>query len=191
MTSSPQPPFPPSAAPAWLDVRKFALASDTLSGADTLPHYPRLLQDLRQDVADFDQKTVTWHARGETITPPGASPQPWLHLQVQAQLPMTCQRCLTTVDISVDLDRHFRFVADESIAMAEDDAAEEDLLVVSKQFDLHALIEDELLMALPIVPKHAVCPQPVKLASTDEEFKAALTQKPNAFAALGSLKKPT
>ena len=67
--------------------------------------------------------------------------------------------------------------------------SEEDVLVLSKQFDAHALIEDELLMAAPIVPKHDVCPQAVKLASTDEEFKAALTQKPNAFAALGSLKK--
>jgi uncharacterized protein len=191
MTTSSLTNMPPTSAPAWLDVRKFALAGDTLSGNDALSHYPRLTLDLRQDVADFDQKTVTWSARGEAVTSVGASPQPWLHLQVKAQMPMTCQRCLTVVEIALDLDRHFRFVADEAIAMAEDDAADEDLLVVSKQFDLQALIEDELLMALPIVPKHVVCPGEVKLASTDEEFKAALTQKPNAFAALGSLKKPS
>ena len=91
--------------------------------------------------------------------------------------------------MALDVHSTFRFVATEAIAMAEEDEAEEDLLVLFKKFDMHELMEDELMMALPIVPKHETCPVNVKLASTDEEFKAALTQKPNAFAALGSLKK--
>jgi uncharacterized protein len=180
---------PPTSPPSQIDVRKFALAAEALSGQDALLNYERLAQDLQRDAVDFDKKTVTWSARGETITPPGGSPQPWLHLSAQAHVPMVCQRCLGAVDVALDIHSTFRFVATEAIAMAEDDDSEEDLLVLSKQFDLQALIEDELLMALPIVPKHDVCPVNVKLASTDEEFKAALTQKPNAFAALGSLKK--
>ena len=36
--------------------------------------------------------------------------------------------------------------------------SEEDLLALSREFDLHELIEDELLMALPVVPKHDECP---------------------------------
>jgi uncharacterized protein len=184
-------PTPPSSPPTQIDVRKFALAGVALSGQDALLNYERLALDLQRDAVDFDQKTVTWSARGEAITPPGGSAQPWLHVHAQAQVPMVCQRCLGAVDVGLDIHSAFRFVATEAIAMAEDDEAEEDLLVLSKQFDLQALIEDELLMALPIVPKHEVCPVDVKLASTDEEFKAALTQKPNAFAALGSLKKPS
>jgi uncharacterized protein len=180
---------PPTSPPTQIDVRKFALTGEVLSGQDALPNYERLAQDLQRDTVDFHKRTVTWSARGETITPPGGSPQPWLHLSAQAHAPMVCQRCLGPVDLALDVHSTFRFVASEAIAMAEDDESEEDLLVLSKQFDLQALIEDELLMALPIVPKHDVCPVNVKLASTDEEFKAALTQKPNAFAALGSLKK--
>jgi uncharacterized protein len=180
---------PLSSPPAHIDARKFALAGEALSGQDALLNYPRLTQDLQRDAVGFDQKTVTWSARGEAITPPGGSAQPWLHVQAQAHVPMVCQRCLGPVDVALDIHSTFRFVATEAIAMAEDDESEEDLLVLSKQFDLQALIEDELLMALPIVPKHEVCPVNVKLASTDEEFKAALTQKPNAFAVLGSLKK--
>jgi uncharacterized protein len=180
---------PLSSPPSQIDVRKFALASEALSGQDALLNYERLAQDLQRDTVDFDKKTVTWSARGETLTPPGGGAQPWLHLSAQADVPMVCQRCLGPVDVALDIDSTFRFVPTEAIAMAEDDESEEDLLVLSKQFDLQALIEDELLMALPIVPKHEVCPGNVKLASTDEEFKAALTQKPNAFAALGSLKK--
>jgi uncharacterized protein len=181
--------IPLSSPPSQIDVRKFALASEALSGQDALLNYERLAQDLQRDTVDFDKKTVTWSARGETLTPPGGGAQPWLHLSARAHVPMVCQRCLGAVDVALDIHSSFRFVATEAIAMAEDDESEEDLLVLSKQFDLQALIEDELLMALPIVPKHEVCPVNVKLASTDEEFKAALTQKPNAFAALGSLKK--
>ncbi len=180
---------PPTSPPSQIDVRKFALASEALSGHDALSNYERLVQDLQRDAVDFDKKTVTWSARGETITPAGGGAQPWLHLKAHVHVPMVCQRCLGPVDVALDIHSTFRFVATEAIAMAEDDESEEDLLVLSKQFDLQALIEDELLMALPIVPKHEVCPVSVKLASTDEEFKAALTQKPNAFAALGSLKK--
>jgi uncharacterized protein len=182
-------PTPLSSPPTQIDVRRFALAGEALSGQDALLNYERLTQDLQRDAVDFDKKTVTWSARGETITPPGGNPQSWLHLSAQVQVPMVCQRCLGPVDVALEIHNTFRFVATEAIAMAEDDESEEDLLVLSKQFDLQALIEDELLMALPIVPKHEVCPGNVKLASTDEEFKAALTQKPNAFAALGSLKK--
>ncbi len=179
-----------SANAARVDVRSFAMAASTLAGTDSLSIYERLTQDTVGLAADIAKKQVVWQLRGETVAPLAGAPQIWLHLQAQAQLPMVCQRCLTAVDIPVHVDGHYRFVADEETALAEDEVSEEDVLVLSKQFDVRAMIEDELLMAVPIVPKHDVCPQPVKLASTDDDFKAALTQKPNAFAALGSLKKP-
>jgi uncharacterized protein len=175
--------------PDRLDVRAFAQAGVPLAGRTPLSKYERLTLDLIGQNDDFNQKTVQWSVQGELRPNPGASDAVWLHLRVQAALPMTCQRCLSSADIAVDIDQWFRFVADEKIALEQDETSEEDLLVISRAFDLHGLVEDELLMALPIVPAHDVCPTPVKLASTDSDFKAALTQKPNAFAALGSLKK--
>ncbi|MGA8515552.1 MAG: YceD family protein [Burkholderiaceae bacterium] len=186
-------PPPPSLPPTQLDVRKFALTGDTLSGQDLLSNYERVMSTVHGLPADLMGKTVSWSARGETITPAGAAAgdksQVWLHLGVRSRVPMVCQRCLGAFEVPIDIHIPFRFVADEATALNEDETCEEDLLVLSKQFNLHDLIEDELLMALPIVPKHDTCPGEVKLASTDEDFKAALTQKPNAFAALGSLKK--
>ncbi len=174
---------------ARLDVRAFAQSAATLTGSDLLSKYERLMHDLRGLTVDWADRKVSWQLRGEAVTPTGGPMQVWLHLQAHAELPVTCQRCMGAVDVPVTIDGHYRFVANEEAALAEDEVSEEDVLVLSKQFDAQELMEDELLMAMPIVPKHDVCPQPVKLASTDEEFKAALTQKPNAFAALGSLKK--
>jgi uncharacterized protein len=175
--------------PDRLDVRAFAQTGAPLASHTPLSKYERLTLDLIGQNDEFNKKTVQWTAQGELRPKPGAADDVWLHLHVQAALPMTCQRCLASADINVDIDQWFRFVADEKIALEQDETSDEDLLVMSRAFNLHSLIEDELLMALPIVPAHEVCPTPVKLASTDEDFKAALTQKPNAFAALGSLKK--
>ncbi|MFC3217232.1 hypothetical protein [Comamonas sp. JC664] len=51
---------------------------------------------------------------------------------------------------------------DEATAAALDDESEEDVLVLAPQIDALELIEDELLMALPMVPMHEVCPVDVK-----------------------------
>ena len=104
-------------------------------------------------------------------------------------VPMTCQRCLTTVELPLQVDRWFRFVADEATAEAQDEDVEEDLLVTSRDFDLYALVEDELLMELPVVPRHGVCPDPVKMQAEDADFEAAEAAKPNPFAALAGLQK--
>ena len=74
-------------------------------------------------------------------------------------------------------------------AEAQDDESEEDLLVVSREFDLRSLIEDELLMAMPLVPLHDVCPSPIKMAVVDPDFEEAVAAKPNPFAALAALQK--
>ena len=80
-------------------------------------------------------------------------------------------------------------VKDEATAEVLDDEAEEDLLAISKDFNLRELIEDELLMELPLVPMHEVCPAVVPMASSDEDFEQAVTEKTNPFAVLAGLRK--
>ena len=86
------------------------------------------------------------------------------------------------------MQRSFRFVETEELAQAQDDEAQEDVLVLSRAFNLLELIEDELLLAVPLIPKHEVCPVAVKLAVADPGFEAALEQKVNPFAVLAGLK---
>jgi uncharacterized protein len=78
-------------------------------------------------------------------------------------------------------------VDSEAQAEQQDDESEEDLLVMSRDFDLMALIEDEVLMDLPVVPRHEVCPVLVKLAAADPDFELE-SVKPNPFSALAVLK---
>ena len=109
------------------------------------------------------------------------------HLEAKATVPLTCQRCLHPVPTELLIEQDFRFVADEATALAEDDASEEDLLVLEDSFNLQALIEDELLMSLPLVPMHPACMS--EQAPTSKEEAALLAEaRPNPFAVLASLK---
>ncbi len=172
-------------SPQHLDVKAFAQVGGHLAGHDSLLKYERLAQEAK---GLHPELYVDWEAEGELRAEPDGSSQVWLHLRVHATFPMTCQRCLAPVDVPLDVERSFRFVADEATAEALDEECEEDLLALSREFHLHALIEDELLMALPVVPRHDICPEPVQLESSDEDFEAANEQKINPFAALASLR---
>ena len=134
------------------------------------------------------ERTVHWSARGELLKPRHVHPEVWVHLEASARLPLVCQRCLRPVEVDVALERSFRFVADEATAAAEDDQSEEDLLALSRSFDLPGLVEDELLMEMPVAPRHEVCPEPVKMSASDPDFEAASAERENPFAVLGRLR---
>ena len=171
--------------PHRLDVRRFAEDSAVVESSDPLPSYRRLVAETAGE--DLSRE-VRWQARGELLNPHHHHPQPWLHLQARATLPLVCQRCLQPVDVPLAVDRSFRFVADEATAAAEDDASEEDLLALSRSFDLVELVEDELLMELPVAPMHEACPEPVKMSAADAGFEGAGAAREHPFAVLGRLK---
>jgi uncharacterized protein len=168
-----------------LDVRRFAEDGATLEAASPLAGWPRL---QAESTGGAGEAAVHWQATGELRGASRLRAQPWIHLEASAVLQMACQRCLHPVEVPVELQQSFRFAPDEATAAAEDDAAEEDVLAESAAFDLVALVEDELLMALPPVPRHAVCPEQLPVVFEDADFAAAQADKPNPFAVLGKLK---
>lgn len=168
-----------------LDVRAFAQAEGHLQGQAPLSAFKRLAEDAQPHGGA--QPEVRWQAEGEFVPETGGAGQVWLHVTAEVNLPMVCQRCLTAASIPLLVDRSFRFVANEALAEQEDDDSEEDVLALSREFDLLELIEDELLMEVPVVPRHDVCPVPVKLESSDADFEQASEQKENPFAVLRSL----
>jgi len=172
--------------PPKIDVKQLGLSSQSLAGHDQLLNYGRLMDETK---GFGGQNALDWAVRGALQPDQTGQPQAWLHLSVQLSLPLTCQRCLGPVDVALQIERSFRFVETEAQAELEDDASMEDVLVLSHDFDLAALIEDEVLMDLPLVPRHASCPLPVKMEAVDADFEA-VRPKPNPFAVLAGLKVP-
>ncbi len=173
--------------PQRLDVRAFALACGQVEGSLPLV----VLKRLAQDAPSMDHvQQVAWLARGEVRTGGDGQAQYWLHLDAAASVPLICQRCLAPVETSLLVERWFRFVADEATAQAQDDESEEDLLVMAGDFNLCELVEDELVLELPLIPRHEHCPVPPKLQAEDPEFAALSQAREKPFAALAGLKLP-
>ena len=168
-----------------LNMQAFAAAGLPLTGTTLLQNMERLAQETRGPNPDL---AINWQANAELRAGSGDEADVWLHLRATASLALTCQRCMSAVDTPLTVDQWFRFVATEEIAMAEDDESEEDLLVMAPQFDLLAVLEDELLMALPLVPMHAECPVAPVLSVGDIEPETVVAEKPNPFAVLAQLK---
>lgn len=175
--------------PRRLDVAALAAAGGELSGEWPLADLERLAGSVMG--AEPDGAPVHWQVEGEQRPVTGGEPEVWLHLTAQACVNMRCQRCLSALVVPLDLDRWIRFVRDGAQAEALDAELEDDVLELERQMDLRELVEDELLLALPLVPRHDVCPQPLPSGAGDEQLPDAPEQRPNPFAALAQLKKKT
>lgn len=87
----------------------------------------------------------------------GGEPRLKMYLTLKGQIHLICQRCMQPCVVHLEESRQFVFLADEALADAfpmDEDALEP--LVISAQFDLLGTIEDEILLSLPLIPKHQV-----------------------------------
>jgi uncharacterized protein len=72
---------------------------------------------------------------------------------VSARVQMVCQRCLGLVNINIDRDFELALVnSDVEAALIQDDY--ETYVLEKGHFVIRELIEDELLLSLPIIPRH-------------------------------------
>ncbi len=129
---------------------------------------------------------AAWSAQGTLRPVAGAASEVWLRLQASVAVMLQCQRCLRPMAAQIAIDRRMRFVANESEAARLDEESDDDVLVLPPRLDLHELLEDELILALPIVPRHdEPCPEPLPLAPG---AGAADDEAPHPFAALAALR---
>jgi len=183
----PAKPIEPSADPRRLDLRTLARLGAVLEGRLPQAGFQRLSQAVESAAQGAE---VAWSARGELRPVKGCDPQVWLHLAAQVQVQLVCQRCLQGLTEPLSVARSFLFVPDEEEATRLDEEMEDDVLVLPRFFTVLELLEDELILALPIVPRHEVCPEPLPQPIDDLGLEAADELAPHPFAALAALKKP-
>ncbi len=135
-----------------IDSLEFAREGRRLAG-DVPVHSLRRLTDLLADAGG----TLAWAVRGEC----DAGRKPFLVIEVSGELHLECQRCLAALPFSLKIESHLQLVPpgaawpDEAL---EDDSA--DPIEALGEQPLLPLIEDEVLLALPIAPRHASCTLP-------------------------------
>lgn len=135
-----------------LDSLKFARGKMHLAGEVPVHALPRL-SDLLAD----DEGTLAWSVAGTC----DAEHRPFLVLEVSGELHLKCQRCLAALAFQMKIRSNLQLVVpgaawpDEGL---EDDRA--DPIEALEEQSLQSLIEDEVLLALPIAPRHECCSLP-------------------------------
>ena len=109
----------------------------------------------------------------------------YLELRVTASLPLVCQRTLDVYLQDVSIDQRLGLIGEESEEAALPPGYEP-LLVPDGQVGIADVIEDELILALPVVPLKPGAP----LEWKDRTGGVVSEQEPaNPFAALAGLRK--
>lgn len=166
----------PTALPQRLDLARLADARVVLDGELPLARFGRLAPLLaRTDGVVRAHLEFARDLKREVVRG-----------RVECELFLTCQRCFGEVEVSVVADLDLIRVADENDAEALADGRDP-LLAPNREVDLTTMLEDELLLALPIVPRHADPAGCVRVGAA-----AAAVDEPgeeeHPFAALAALK---
>jgi uncharacterized protein len=174
--------------PLRLDVAAFAAEGARIEGQWEGDALPRLAASSSPP-QDTPLSAIRWRAEGRRVAVTGSEPELWLHLSAQVPVWLTCQRCLRPFEVPIEVDRSLRFVRGEAEAEALDAELDEDVLALPRSLDLRELVEDELLLALPLVPRHDACPAPLHFSAEPGEEEQA-PERDNPFAVLQTLKRP-
>jgi len=173
--------------PEKLDVAALAHDDASLAGEWPAASLERLADSAAPEAPANAWPALQWRLHGEIRQPKGAKAQTWLHLTASGRVALTCQRCLKPVHEGIEIDRWIRFVDTEAEAAALDVDSDDDVLALPRHLDARELIEDEFLLALPLVPRHDSCPEP--LAHVEDDLEPQAEQRPNPFAKLAALKR--
>ncbi len=171
-------------SPHAVDVAVLCREALSLQGHWSLAAMPRLVSSLAAIPVDA---VAPWQAQASLKPVTGGAPEMWLHLHATATVPLQCQRCLQDMTQALAVDRRIRFVRSEAEAARLDEESEDDVMALQPRLDLQALFEDELILSLPLVPRHDTCPRPL-LVPPSAEDAAVVDAAPHPFAALAALK---
>lgn len=124
-----------------------------------------------------------------------ADARPLLSGKVHAEVQLRCQRCMEPLVLTLDCELSLLVVESEAElkALPDEDTALDALVMDPEQgLDVLAVIEDELLLSLPLVPMHPArdCSEVLNSFRREQEREQEETKvRNNPFAVLASLKR--
>ena len=154
-----------------IDSLAFGREGAALQGEVPLASLTRLLDFLADSTG-----CVRYQVEGSV----GSRNRSQLLVHVDGVVQLCCQRCLEPLRYPLALRSLLEFTDGESdLTQEELEDDSRDFLPAEKELDLVQLIEDEILLALPTVPRHEDCVLPSGAQQSAEE---------SPFAILASLK---
>ena len=157
-----------------IDSLEFARNAQVLRGKIAVAGLPRLQELLFSTDGMLEYTLSGFMNQGQSF----------LHCEVKGVLQLVCQRCLEAFVYPVGVKSDLMLVSDEKV-LAEMNEEEDDVvdaILAEPHLDVLALIEEEILLDLPMSPKHPLD----KCKATDDLQRNSRQGK--AFEALAVLK---
>lgn len=162
--------------PKKVDPRKLAERETLFTGTAQVADMPRLVSCLADDRGSFAVE-VGFAKDEQGLNVVSGS--------ICGTVNMTCQRCLEPVSVEVTATLNLAVVLTEK--QAEHLPRDYDPLIVeADEIELLPIIEDELMLSLPLVPYHDDCS--IQTSFGDVETARTQEEKPNPFSVLAQLK---
>jgi DUF177 domain-containing protein len=162
-----------SGLPATVDAIRLADTGTRLVGEIPLKAMPRLRGQCSDDQAEARVDLLFERSADRALRR--------LRGHISARVRVACQRCLEPMALTLEAEPSLLIVqADERPELLVEDA---ELLVAGKAVSLNELVEDELLLAMPMIPMHDLgeCPASASL-------QAQRRSRASPFAVLDKLK---
>jgi uncharacterized protein len=140
--------------PSEIDPLRFCRQALRWETESALGGFPRLLES-------FSGGVLRCRVTGRIAQHAGCV----LHVEIRGELELTCQRCLgaMTQDIAIERDIYLARNEAELERRDADPESSGDVILLEPKMSLVELVEDEVLLGLPLTPMHApgVCVIPV------------------------------
>ena len=132
--------------PETLDLRRCAEARAEFGGRLDLAAFERLSAPYRP----------SGHASLQLRFERDAQQRPVLTGDIEAEVQAECQRCLQPMTVTVQMPLSLFLVESEALGQRLEEEGEY-LVIGTEPVTTSSLVEDELLLALPMVPTHPGC----------------------------------
>jgi uncharacterized protein len=125
-----------------LNIAKLTVRNATLTGSLSIKRLPRLVSLLADDAGEIDFQLSFAREAGRQV----------IRGHFQTKVWMRCQRCLEPVQVPLEGEIGLERVMDETQALKTE--LDPLLLADDEEVQLSDLIEDEIILALPVVAMH-------------------------------------
>jgi len=128
-----------------IDGLQFARAALETRGVVGMERLPRLAQ------LQCSTEGLEYHLRGGRA----GNGKPCLRLSVRGSVKQPCQRCLDPIQIPIAIDAELQLAENvREISEADDEI---DRVVASRKMDVAGMVEDEVILELPMAARHEEC----------------------------------
>ena len=158
-----------------IEPSEFARRGESRSGVLGLTSLPRVSEAVLGINSGIEWRAQGEVGRGLSDGASSAGKGWFLVLSLEGSVTVRCQRCLEPMALPVSVVSRFLMVP-ENQPLPDEELEEDrfDALPVGMELNLAELIEDELLLCLPVVPRHEQCVVPEQAEDTKEQSPFAV-----------------